>query len=612
MNVSKKQIYSCISLLFIVISTLFAFQNCAPPKTGSDMASSSASQLETTNPSPSTGSKGNIDGRCGTSLNTCTAGTFLNVADSSTQSLWKCMGSGSGLNILCSTNFSNQTVEGTCGTSLNSCMQGQFVDLADSSSESIWSCQGFNGGGTKTCRLSIDVNQPSTDGRCGSTQNTCQAGIFSDVADTSSQAIWACNGINGGSSITCAISLTGGSSATCGTAINTCGVGTFEDVADSATAFLWKCNNAGTYVPCSSVKPTCALTVQSRTHVGDYFTYNVNVTGATLPSSIKAKIYGTKKSFDGTSSVNDANGEVVYTTSPVSYSLQNTGGAMAGIYTRYFVITSADDVELCRTASVNMVLTPACTLSEYIAPVAPTDTPANSLTVSLAQSITFTANFTPIDQPLIGTNPTDVVWWGSFNTKADERGQTTYSASGFPFTQGNFTLANIGNFTRYYIARDSNKVELCKSNTVSFTVNNSSKESGDCGATVNTCKSGTFKDLNDSSTDYVWSCLGKFGGDDKTCTLPIAPPPTPTPTPTPTPPPPDNAGKCGVDNFTCGPGQSLNLDPTNQYPTDDGNAHWYCSGVNGGPKSPLCTGTPIVIPIIGPIILGPIGGQLTA
>jgi hypothetical protein len=62
---------------------------------------------------------------------------------------------------------------------------------------------------------------------------------------------------------------------------------------------------------------------------------------------------------------------------------------------------------------------------------------------------------------------------------------------------------------------------------------------GSCGTTVNTCAPGTLSDTADSSTNYLWSCLGSNAdlstgasqGTTASCSLPITTLPTPTPAP---------------------------------------------------------------------------------
>mgnify|MGYP001216260572 CR=1 FL=1 len=45
-------------------------------------------------------------------------------------------------------------------------------------------------------------------------------------------------------------------------------------------------------------------------------------------------------------------------------------------------------------------------------------------------------------------------------------------------------------------------------------------ENAQCGSSVNSCAIGTFSDVNDSATDYRWSCAGLHGGYGQSCTKP--------------------------------------------------------------------------------------------
>jgi hypothetical protein len=62
------------------------------------------------------------------------------------------------LNGACQTNQTNAT-NGQCGTSLNSCIAGTFQDINDSISFYLWNCAGINGGTTASCSLAKPVNQ---------------------------------------------------------------------------------------------------------------------------------------------------------------------------------------------------------------------------------------------------------------------------------------------------------------------------------------------------------------------------------------------------------------------------------------------------------------------
>ena len=84
-------------------------------------------------------------------------------------------------------------VNGFCGSSVNSCSTGSFVDITDSSTYYLWNCNGFNGGATASC------SYPKTP-VCG-TVNSCNPGTFSDVTDGGGLYKWKC--VNGSLSVNC-------------------------------------------------------------------------------------------------------------------------------------------------------------------------------------------------------------------------------------------------------------------------------------------------------------------------------------------------------------------------------------------------------------------------
>jgi cysteine-rich repeat protein len=82
---------------------------------------------------------------------------------------------------------------------------------------------------------------------------------------------------------------------------------------------------------------------------------------------------------------------------------------------------------------------------------------------------------------------------------------------------------------------------------------------GVCGSSNNTCTTGTLSDTSDSSTNYLWTCLGVNGGVSASCSLPKA-----------------LNGACGTTNNSCTSGS---LSDTSDSSTD---YLWSCVGGNGG------------------------------
>jgi hypothetical protein len=100
------------------------------------------------NKSVSAGFETIINGVCGKTNNTCTAGNFIDKTDTTTQYLWTCAGMNGGTSASC---MLNKPVNGLCGTTTNTCITGTFVDLTDTIPYYKWSCAGMNGGTTASC-----------------------------------------------------------------------------------------------------------------------------------------------------------------------------------------------------------------------------------------------------------------------------------------------------------------------------------------------------------------------------------------------------------------------------------------------------------------------------
>lgn len=94
-----------------------------------------------------------------------------------------------------------RTVHGACGTTANTCTAGTFVDVADSTASVLWTCAGLGGGTTASC----SSPKPALNGACGATLNACTAGTFADQPDTATTSLWSCVGVNGGTTAPCSL-----------------------------------------------------------------------------------------------------------------------------------------------------------------------------------------------------------------------------------------------------------------------------------------------------------------------------------------------------------------------------------------------------------------------
>ncbi len=143
-----------------------------------------------------------VNGSCSTTnANSCITGTMAYAPNDTTAAyLWTCSGSGGGSDASCSR---PKTIDGSCGSTNNSCLAGTSVDAADTSTAYKWSCTGISGGTTDVCSVAKPVN-----GSCGTTNNSCTNGTSVDTTDTATTHNWNCNGTNGGSNISCVIPRT--------------------------------------------------------------------------------------------------------------------------------------------------------------------------------------------------------------------------------------------------------------------------------------------------------------------------------------------------------------------------------------------------------------------
>lgn len=441
------------------------FQNCAPVKSNADNVSGSVALLSTSV---------KLDGQCDLKLNSCLSGTMQNIADSSTQSLWRCNGQGGGTSLVCSSAFSDDMIDGICGNRLNNCQQGFMVDMPDSGNENLWRCDGFNGGAAANCVLARTSGQVTSHGQCGTTPHSCNVGALADLPDSLTQNLWICRGVLGGRDTNCATTIintpvTG--SALCGTEKNSCSEGAvFSDLNDSTSQFVWRCSKNGAFGSCMQQRPSCLLTAQTRAHVGETITFNAGLSSGTLPSNVKIKILTSRTNLDG-SGFSNLPTEYKDLQVPISFNIENKAGVEAGVYVRRFAILDPanGDAEICQTNNVTYTLTPACSLE------------VSKTNGILTDTFSYTIETPKADQIPLAKPARSIVMYGtrtplnSTIAENDETGSSVLLTTNFPFKFGPFTAdqeTKTGLYSRYYIAKDSsNQIELCKSNTITFVVN---------------------------------------------------------------------------------------------------------------------------------------------
>lgn len=471
-------------LVFSALCVTTAFNNCAPKFSPESPFLPTASIPFSTEP--------NVNGQCGSALNTCTSGTLKNTADSSSHYLWQCTGSGqTGTNASCSILASSIPVVAQCSPSINSCIAGTYSDLPDQATQFVWACLGAGSGSNAVCSANKPPTALRVNGECGQNVNTCAKGLPVDVDDTTTTYRWACNGLNEGTSITCQVNKTTQPSiysGVCAATLNNCTSGIFEDVTDTATHNLWKCNgNNGTSGTCSIAKPVtpnCTVSVGALAHVNESVRFVFTApAGVTIPNPAILKTSGTKSTLLGGGTYYDENG-TEYTVDPNNVTIVNTGGNVAGRYSRSFVILNPSTrQEICKTNTVTSTFTPRCGLS--------IDHNVGTADEAFVWSIQ-----TPVTgEPALGGTPNNLVLYGTKTVNGvndpsgAENGTFSMAVNLFPFTYAPNPDPNYpGVYQRYYILRDSAGNQLCKSNTIQVTVNpgaapppNTGSEGGDGG-----------------------------------------------------------------------------------------------------------------------------------
>lgn len=124
--------------------------------------------------------------------------------------------------------------------------------------------------------------------------------------------------------------------------------------------------------------------------------------------------------------------------------------------------------------------------------------PTYSLTTSTSGN--GKGSITGIKKPIIGyTSIVELLLPGTSVTL------TAVPMSGSVFTGWSGACSGTGNCT---VVMNGDKV---------VSAGFAAKVSGTCGATTNTCTTGIFADVADSTTQYLWSCNGLYGGTNVSC-----------------------------------------------------------------------------------------------
>jgi hypothetical protein len=140
-------------------------------------------------------------------------------------------------------------------------VSGTLNDIADSGTNYLWNCKGLNGGTDASCSLAKPVN-----GVCGATNNACTSGTLNDIADSGTNYLWNCTGLNGGTDASCSLAKpvngvcgsSNGGTFTSAPTTNLCSAGTPTSVTGSGP-WTWTCSGLNGGNP----SPTCSAQIQS-------------------------------------------------------------------------------------------------------------------------------------------------------------------------------------------------------------------------------------------------------------------------------------------------------------------------------------------------------------
>lgn len=202
-------------------ATYYDIWSC--PATGAAYVNSSRTAPFNSCPAPT-------NGACGTTYNTCDAGTFVSGGYSNYTYSWSCNGTNGGTNASCSAydscaafdaslycpTDSCTTLDGTvrtgtknctattptnglCSSTHYGCIAGTSAGNSFNGTTYSWSCDGTNGGSTDSC----SETPTPVNGSCSATHYGCVSGTSGGTAYDGTTYTWSCTGSNGGSTASC-------------------------------------------------------------------------------------------------------------------------------------------------------------------------------------------------------------------------------------------------------------------------------------------------------------------------------------------------------------------------------------------------------------------------
>jgi len=312
-------------------------------------------------------------------------------------------------------------------------------------------------------------------GSCSTSLNTCSNGTFLDTTDSTTNYLWNCLGSDGGSTANCSliIPVTPPTDApvngSCSTSLNICAAGTFADVADTAESYLWSCSglNGGSAAACSltkassdTTKPTISLTAPlTGANHSKTIVISASAGDPIISGQVGSGLAGVQFRLDG---VNLGQEDTDY-----PYSINwDTSGSTNGTH-------SLDAI--ARDGAGNTQVSQIVTVT-----IANADAPVNIVCTTFNYS----------------------TWTNCEPSKTQSRYILSRGPQG---CSGGVADILIQNCT--YTAPDK---ELTNAVVVGF-----------CGFTPDSCPSGVFSKIDNTTTSYRWKCAGANGGNTAFCSLPL-------------------------------------------------------------------------------------------
>jgi hypothetical protein len=187
-----------------------------------------------------------INGVCSWSANTCSVGTpsGYNPWSCGGSQTWTCLGQYGGMSDFCSIANPPCAMNGVCWWSANTCNAGTAwgYNAGSCGGSQTWTCYGQNGGIDASCSIANPPCSTPVNGACWWSVNTCSAGVFMDIPDSSSSYQWQCNWQNGGAnSPTCSSPFPA--------SYYSCSIQTLQ-IYECDVCWWWRPYNWPSWIPC--------------------------------------------------------------------------------------------------------------------------------------------------------------------------------------------------------------------------------------------------------------------------------------------------------------------------------------------------------------------------